>query len=101
MAAQQARRANPRVLGAQLDVTLVDHEPVRRHSSPLSHFGRASVFGLSRGWFGGQVWSALLERSRHKFDTCVPDGIHPGPVGAERVITPGILAACGLTEAKL
>ena len=99
MAAQQARRANPRVLGAQLDVTLVDHEPVRRHSSPLSHFGEC-VWPEAVA-FGGQVWAALLERSRQEFDECVPDGIHPGPVGAERVITPGILAACGLTEAKL
>ena len=48
-----------------------------------------------------QLRAALLERSRQEFDECVPDGIHPGPVGAERVITPGILAACGLTEAKL
>ena len=47
------------------------------------------------------MWAALLERSRQEFDECVPDGIHPGAAGAERVITPGILAACGLTEAKL
>ncbi len=38
-------------------------------------------------------WVKVLREDKGVFDQYVPDGIHPGPVGCERVITPGILAA--------
>ena len=37
-------------------------------------------------------WVALLAADRAAFDACCPDGIHPNALGAQRIITPGILA---------
>lgn len=38
-------------------------------------------------------WVDLLAADRAAFDACCPDGIHPNALGAERIITPAILAA--------
>ena len=42
------------------------------------------------------AWAAVLAQSAAQFEEFVPDGIHPGELGCERLTTPGILAACGL-----
>ena len=63
-----------RAVAAERRLTLVDHEP---------------------------LWAAVLEQGgRDLFIEYAPDGIHPGPLGCEMVVTPNILVACGLdTEA--
>jgi acyl-CoA thioesterase I len=39
------------------------------------------------------VWKAVLDADLAAFLACVPDGIHPAPLGCEKVIVPNILAA--------
>jgi alpha-L-rhamnosidase len=41
-------------------------------------------------------WQRLLETEPDTFREYVPDGIHPAPLGCEKVITPAIVAALGL-----
>jgi len=38
-------------------------------------------------------WKRILDSNPAEFDKLVPDGIHPNPAGAEKVITPEILKA--------
>lgn len=41
-------------------------------------------------------WEPILEKDKALFDQLVPDGIHPGPEGCCRVITPAIVKALGV-----
>ncbi len=41
-------------------------------------------------------WEPIMEKNRALFDKYVPDGIHPGPEGCTRVITPAILKGLGI-----
>ncbi len=43
------------------------------------------------------AWQRLLRDDPDAFRLCVPDGIHPAPIGCQRIITPGILAGLGVT----
>ena len=43
-------------------------------------------------------WEPILEKDRALFDKYVPDGIHPGPEGCTRVITPAILKGLGIKD---
>jgi type 1 glutamine amidotransferase/lysophospholipase L1-like esterase len=40
-------------------------------------------------------WEPILAKDRALFDKYVPDGIHPGAEGCEKVITPALLKALG------
>ena len=41
-------------------------------------------------------WKKILDQDKALFSKLVPDGIHPGPEGCSKVITPEILKAMGL-----
>jgi lysophospholipase L1-like esterase len=41
-------------------------------------------------------WESLLTRDKDRFAKYVPDGIHPGREGCEKMITPEILTALGI-----
>jgi len=41
-------------------------------------------------------WEQVLEKDKDLFAKYVPDRIHPGPEGCEKVITPAILKALGI-----
>jgi lysophospholipase L1-like esterase len=43
------------------------------------------------------AWQRLLCDDPDAFRLCVPDGIHPAPIGCQRIITPGILVGLGAT----
>ena len=43
-------------------------------------------------------WEPIREKERDLFDNYVPDGIHPGATGCERVITPALLTALGVSS---
>lgn len=42
------------------------------------------------------AWDALSATDAATYARYIPDGIHPGPLGCERLITPGILHALGI-----
>ena len=42
-------------------------------------------------------WERILDKDKDLFNKYVPDGIHPGPEGCEKVITPTILEALGIS----
>jgi acyl-CoA thioesterase I len=42
-------------------------------------------------------WERILDKDKDLFNRYVPDGIHPGPEGCEKVITPAILEALGIS----
>ena len=44
-------------------------------------------------------WEPILKKDPALFDDYVPDGIHPGARGCERVITPALLKALGVPSA--
>jgi acyl-CoA thioesterase I len=46
------------------------------------------------------AWKRILDTDKDLFNKLVPDGIHPGPEGCQKVITPSILAALGLKSDK-
>jgi len=46
------------------------------------------------------AWKRILDTDPDLFKKYVPDGIHPGPEGCQKVITPAILAAVGLAPGK-
>ena len=41
-------------------------------------------------------WRPILDNDRETFGRYVPDGLHPGPLGCEKVILPAILDALGI-----
>ncbi len=43
-------------------------------------------------------WLPVLRDDRSLFDKYVPDGIHPGELGCEKVITPGLVDALGVPK---
>lgn len=44
------------------------------------------------------TWKKLLEEDRATYDKYVPDGLHPAPLGCQKVITPAILQAMGFNN---
>jgi|GEM_PF-380030 len=44
-------------------------------------------------------WNAVLKADPDRFNKFVPDGIHPGPLGCEKVITPQLLDSLGFGKA--
>lgn len=45
-------------------------------------------------------WKNLQTQEPKRFEQYVPDSIHPTPEGCEKIITPTILSALGLTDAN-
>ena len=41
-------------------------------------------------------WRPILDGDKEAFGRYVPDGLHPGPLGCEKVVLPAILAGLGL-----
>jgi lysophospholipase L1-like esterase len=48
----------------------------------------------------GPAWKKILDQGEAEFKKLAPDGLHPGPAGAERVTTPNVLAALGVAKSS-
>ena len=46
-------------------------------------------------------WEAVIKKDMAGFLEYVPDGIHPAPVGCEKIITPHILKSVGLSPRRI
>jgi hypothetical protein len=87
-----------RAVAAERRLTLVDHEPLWAVSPPrtlaVSATHPTSLVTASLRVCVRQA--VLAQGGRDLFLSYCPDGIHPGPLGCEMVITPNIIDSCEL-----